>query len=47
MTNELLELNVAAKHFKDHRVIDQVAFRVEDGQVVTLVGPSGCGKSTL
>lgn len=47
MTNALLDLNVAAKHFKDHRVIDQVAFRVGDGQLVSLVGPSGCGKSTL
>jgi NitT/TauT family transport system ATP-binding protein len=28
-------------------VLDDVSFRVGDGEFVTIVGPSGCGKSTL
>src|SRR3979411_3294002 len=28
------------------RVLDDVTFDAEDGQLVTLLGPSGCGKTT-
>jgi sulfonate transport system ATP-binding protein len=47
MTRHLLELAIEAKHFNRHRVIDQLDFRLERGQIASLVGPSGCGKSTL
>lgn len=29
------------------RALDDVAFAVEEGELVSLLGPSGCGKSTL
>jgi sulfonate transport system ATP-binding protein len=47
MPEPLLDLAVVAKDFGAHRVIDHVHFKVQRGEVVSLVGPSGCGKSTL
>ena len=29
-----------------HLAVDRVSFRVQKGQVYTLLGPSGCGKTT-
>ena len=34
------------KQFGDQRALDDVSFRVEEGELFTLLGPSGCGKST-
>ena len=32
---------------QDVRAVDSVSFRLEPGELVTLLGPSGCGKSTI
>jgi iron(III) transport system ATP-binding protein len=34
------------KEFGDQRALDDVTFKVEEGELFTLLGPSGCGKST-
>jgi iron(III) transport system ATP-binding protein len=34
------------KRYGDVRAVDDVSFRVADGELVTLLGPSGCGKTT-
>src|SRR6266540_5722760 len=34
------------KQFGGQRALDEVEFRVDDGELFTLLGPSGCGKST-
>ena len=34
------------KQFGDQRALDDVTFKVEEGELFTLLGPSGCGKST-
>ena len=47
MSHNLLDLAVAAKDFQALRVIKNVRFGINAGEVVSLVGPSGCGKSTL
>jgi ABC-type sugar transport system ATPase subunit len=47
MSHNLLDLAVAAKDFQALRVIQNVRFGIDSGEVVSLVGPSGCGKSTL
>jgi phospholipid/cholesterol/gamma-HCH transport system ATP-binding protein len=43
----MIDLVKVSKRFVDHVVLDQVDFRVEDGQTVALLGPSGVGKSVL
>jgi polar amino acid transport system ATP-binding protein len=43
----LLELTGVTKSFSRHRVLDDVGFAVDRGEVVSIIGPSGSGKSTL
>lgn len=43
----LLEIARIVKSFEGRRVLDDVSFAVEDGEIVGLLGPSGCGKTTL
>lgn len=31
----------------DHKILDDISFRIEDGEFVTLIGATGSGKSTL
>jgi iron(III) transport system ATP-binding protein len=42
------EIEVAGlvRTFADIRALDDVSFKVADGELFTLLGPSGCGKST-
>ncbi|MFC7115298.1 ABC transporter ATP-binding protein [Natronoarchaeum sp. GCM10025703] len=41
-----LELVDITRSYGDTTALDDVSFRVEDGEFFTLVGPSGCGKTT-
>ncbi|TVQ40930.1 MAG: ABC transporter ATP-binding protein [Wenzhouxiangella sp.] len=43
----LLEVNSVSLSFGGIRAIDGVSFRVEPGEVFTIVGPNGAGKSSL
>jgi sulfonate transport system ATP-binding protein len=43
----LLDLQVEAKQYAHHNVIEALILQIAPGEIVSLVGPSGCGKSTL
>ena len=43
----ILEVKNLSKTFGDLKVLKDISFKVEQGQVVAIIGPSGSGKSTL
>ena len=43
----ILEVKNLSKTFGDLKVLKDISFSVEEGQVVSVIGPSGSGKSTL
>ncbi len=43
----MIEVVSVSKSFGGKTVVREVAFRVEEGQILCLLGPSGCGKTTL
>ena len=42
-----IEVNNLTKSFKGKKVLDDVSFKVEDGEILAVVGLSGAGKSTI
>ena len=43
----LLEFQNVDKFFGDFKVLEDIDFSVDEGEVVVVIGPSGSGKSTL
>jgi lipopolysaccharide export system ATP-binding protein len=41
-----LQIKGIAKKFKQRKVVDEVSFTIQSGQVVGLLGPNGAGKTT-
>ena len=44
---EILQINHLEKSFGDHRVLRDINFSVQPGDVICIIGSSGSGKSTL
>ena len=44
---EILQINHLEKSFGDHRVLRDITFSVQTGDVICIIGSSGSGKSTL
>ncbi|MGM9551337.1 MAG: amino acid ABC transporter ATP-binding protein [Clostridia bacterium] len=44
---KILEVNNLSKHFGKTRVLEDINFSMEEGQVVSVIGSSGSGKTTL
>lgn len=42
----ILRIKNIHKSFKDRKVVDNVSFEVQSGQVIGLLGPNGAGKTT-
>lgn len=42
----MLEVDNLTKYYGELLAVDDLSFRIEDGEFGTLLGPSGCGKST-
>jgi NitT/TauT family transport system ATP-binding protein len=45
--NIVLECRGVSHHFGSKKVLHDICFQVERGQIIALVGRSGCGKTTL
>ncbi|SHE82223.1 amino acid ABC transporter ATP-binding protein [Alkalibacter saccharofermentans] len=43
----MLRVNKLSKSFGDKKVLDQISFEVEKGDIAIITGPSGVGKTTL
>ena len=43
----MIEVSHLTKQYGRHLAVDDVSFRVEDGQIYGLLGPNGAGKSTI
>lgn len=43
----MLEVSNLKKRFGKTEVLKGISFKVEKGEVISIIGPSGCGKSTL
>jgi ABC-type polar amino acid transport system ATPase subunit len=43
----VIEVTNLVKRYGKNTVLNSASFKIQDGQLTTILGPSGCGKSTL
>jgi len=47
MSEQLLVVNNASKHFMGLKAVDDVSLTVAKGEIVSIIGPNGAGKTTF
>ena len=47
MSEYIVEVNNLTKCFGDLKVLDNISFKVKEGDFLCIVGPTGCGKTTF
>ena len=45
--NRKLEIRGICKSYRNHAILKNMSFVVENGEFLSILGPSGCGKTTL
>ena len=45
--NTKLQISGLTFSYEERNILNEMDFRVKEGEFVSLLGPSGCGKSTL
>ena len=46
-TNPLLELKNISISFGERKILDNISFKINPGEILGLLGPNGAGKSTI
>jgi ABC-2 type transport system ATP-binding protein len=45
--SSLIEVKNLSKSYGAHKVLEDISFEFEEGQIIGLLGPNGCGKTSL
>ena len=45
-TLKMIEVKNLTKHYGDKKAVDDISFKVKDGEILGFLGPNGAGKST-